>query len=374
MIDLSSALYLEMRHAHHDIPGWRQMTTGVPASVREDVRSIAVGQAIAGMQGLERGLTGASTLHLFEDLYSWLADMPVTLYVDEFVYPVARCGIEKLTVKGIPIHPYRHQQAAHLAVLMRRSANKNRIPVVLTDGWCPQCGRPAPLHPITGLLARHGGIGVMDDTQALGLLGERSAGRAGGLRPNNDQWSSAYGRGGGGLLRWSAAPGDRMLSITSLAKSFGVPMAVISGSHRLIGEFRASSGTVDHSSPPSIAHLSAAQRALTINSEEGDCRRRRLFAGVTRFKQRLSMAGISSKGGLFPVQHLGGLSQDSLLSLHQALEKDDIRTVLTKDHQSPVPQLTLLFRAGLRDEEIDRVTDKLIRFYTKKTIHYGNDH
>ena len=377
MIDLRKALYLEMLHAHEQLPGWRQLTTGVPASVSEDVRSRWVGRQIARMQGLEQGMTGASTLHLFADLHAWLADSPVTVFVDEFIYPVARFGIEKLTAKGIRILSYRHQQAAHLAVLMNKWAERHTMPVVLTDGWCPQCGRPAPLPEIAVLLERYGGMGVMDDTQAFGLLGDPgdhaagSAGRSAGLA---DPAGVPYGRGGGGLLRWSSTPPDRMISITSLAKSFGVPMAVISGSGRFIREFKERSRTIDHCSPPSIAHLSAAIHALETNRMEGDCRRQRLFANVLHFKQQLSAAGIRSKGGLFPVQHLDGLPQEKLLALHRWLEKEGIRTVLTKGHRSPGPQLSLLFRAGLRDEEIGMVTEKIIRFYSKKHLYYGNDH
>lgn len=374
MIDLRIALYLEMQHAHKELPGWRQLTTGVPASVREDVRSRWVGRQIARMQGLEQGMTAASTLHLFADLHAWLADSPVTMFVDEFIYPVARFGIEKLTVKGNRILPYRHQQAAHLEVLLNRWADQHTTPVVLMDGWCPQCGRPAPLPEIALLLERYGALGVMDDTQAFGLLGDPGgcAIAPEGFATAPEAWP--YGRGGGGLLRWSGAPPDRMISITSLAKSFGVPMAVISGSERFIRAFRSRSRTIDHCSPPSIAHLSAAIHALEYNRTEGDCRRRRLFAHVSHFKQQLSAAGIRTKGGLFPVQHLDGLPQDTLLNLHRWLEKEGIRTVLTKGHRSPGPQLSLLFRAGHQDEEIGMVTEKIIRFYSKNHLNYGNDH
>jgi 8-amino-7-oxononanoate synthase len=365
MIDLRSALYLEMQHAHEQLPGWRQLTTGVPASVREDVRSRWVGTQIARMQGLEQGMTAASTLHLFADLHAWLADSPVTVFIDEFIYPVARFGIEKLAAKGIRIVPYRHQQAEHLEVLMDRWADKRTTPVVLTDGWCPQCGQPAPLPEIAVLLEKYDGRCVIDDTQAFGLLGRQCPAAP-------EDWP--YGRGGGGLLRWSAAPPDRMISITSLAKSFGVPIAVISGSESFIREFRGSSRTMDHCSPPSIAHLSAAIQALETNRTEGDCRRQRLFGHVLYFKQRLWAAGIRSGGGFFPVQHLDGLARNRLLALHRWLGKEGVQTVLTKGHRSPGPQLSLLFRAGHRDEEIGMVTEMIIRFYRKKQLYHGNEH
>jgi 8-amino-7-oxononanoate synthase len=350
MIDFSSALYLEMNHSRLEIPDWQQLTTGVPASVFEAPLNDIVSRWVARMQGLEQGLTAPSTLHLYTDLYEVLSHRPVAIFMDEYVYPVSGYGIEKMMVKGIPVHPYRHLDARHLGELIESHCAKNIIPVILTDGWCPQCGKPAPLKELAALLETFGGYVVMDDTQAFGLLGQ----------------------GGGGMLRWSEAPVANMISITSLAKSFGVPMAVISGPREFITGLKQHSRIRDHSSPASMADLCAAIHAFDLNFSDGDRRRNRLFANVLFFQQRLAGAGVRVKGGLFPVQHLAGLPRDAALQLHRSLLRDKIRTVLTKGHHSDAPQLSMLFRAGHSQQEIGSLTTRIIRFHHKKYLSYGN--
>ena len=65
------------------------------------------------------------------------------------------------------------------------------------------------------------GLLVIDDTQALGIFGKRTKGE------------SPYGSGGGGSLRWHALQTPRIVAVSSLAKAFGAPVAVVAGSARL---------------------------------------------------------------------------------------------------------------------------------------------
>ena len=65
----------------------------------------------------------------------------------------------------------------------------------------------------------------------------------------------------------------RVLLIYSLAKGFGVPLAVLSGSTRMIQRFVNQSETRMHCSPPAIATLSAAEHALSLNASRGDALR-----------------------------------------------------------------------------------------------------
>ena len=92
---------------------------------------------------------------------------------------------------------------------------------------------------------------MLDDTQALGVLGGR-------------RYGAIYGIGGGGSLR-SPSCRRRSSVISSLAKAFGVPVAALSGSTELVGRFVRESETRVHCSPPSIPVIHAADRALTIN-------------------------------------------------------------------------------------------------------------
>jgi 8-amino-7-oxononanoate synthase len=174
---------------------------------------------------------------------------------------------------------------------------------------------------------------VLDDTQALGLLGHAPG-------PN-----APYGLGGGGSLRWSRVNGPDVLLISSLAKGFGVPVAVLSGRADVVRWFEEKSDTRVHCSPPSIAAIHAAARALAVNEKRGDSLRLRLAHLVRYFRQRLIESGFRAIGGLFPVQTLGSVPGLSAVTLHERLLRLGVRTVLRNGHAGSVPQLTFVLTA-----------------------------
>src|SRR6266487_3621373 len=225
MIDFTSSLYLGMRHSSNELLGWQQLTTGVPAALYEFRRSEQISQQIAQLQGLEKGISAPSTLHLYWDLYGFLSTQQIVVFVDEKIYPVSKYGIERLIVKKIPIHLFRHLDANHLSELVERKLQKFKLPIILTDGWCPQCGRPAPIKDYSEILKPFKGNIIIDDTQAFGILGERRS-------------NAVYGNDGGGILKWLDVNDQNIITITSLAKAFGVPMAVISGNATFISAFK----------------------------------------------------------------------------------------------------------------------------------------
>src|SRR5262249_39774198 len=137
-----------------------------------------------------------------------------------------------------------------------------------------------------------GGMVVVDDTQALGVFGQTPT----RVFP--------YGLGGGGSLRAKGLSDASIVLVSSLAKGFGVPMAIVAGSESSVARFEAGSMTNVHSSPPSFADLRAAERALRINHRSGDALRSRLARLVRRFRCRMLAAGIGVANSVFPVQSL----------------------------------------------------------------------
>ena len=61
---------------------------------------------------------------------------------------------------------------------------------------------------------------MLDDTQALGILGE------------GPTKSNPYGIGGGGSLRWHDVFGPHIIVGSSLAKGFGAPLAAFAAAAR----------------------------------------------------------------------------------------------------------------------------------------------
>jgi 8-amino-7-oxononanoate synthase len=226
---------------------------------------------------------------------------------------------------------------------MVESAMRERLkPIVVTDGFCPRCGEAAPVGAYAQLALRAGGRLVLDDTQALGILGERR-------HP-----AQPYGTGGGGSLRWHDTFGGHIVTCSSLAKGFGVPVAMIAGERGLIERFRQESETRLHCSPPSAAVIHAARAALETNRSRGDALRRWLLHLVIRLRTRLIDAGLTPSGRLpFPVQTFVSARRNAAL-LHDRLQDAGIQGLLTTTCRALAAGLTLLITARHRVAEIER--------------------
>ncbi len=317
MLDFTSSVYLGLRHGSGTLAPWSQLTRGVPAVLGEPSGAPGVAQRLAELMGCARGLLGTSTLHLFWDVFGVLAASPIAIHWDEALYPIVRWGIERASARGTPARRFAHHSPEALWRSLRRSARLGRRPVVVIDGFCPGCGRPAPLREYLEATRAHGGLLVMDDTQALGILGAPAPG-------------APYGRGGGGSPRWSGVAGDDILCISSLAKGFGVPVAVVAGGAPLLRFFEARSETRVHCSPPAVAVIRAAEHALDVNDRHGEALRRGLARRVEFFRARLRSLGLSPVGGLFPVQQVGPLVGRDPVALEERLGRAGVRAVLLR--------------------------------------------
>lgn len=346
MIDFTSALYLGLHHAHARLRPWSQLTLGKPAALSPSPESAALADRLAALIGCERATLGTSTLHLFWDLFGQLARARIAIYVDEGAYPIARWGVERALARGAWVRGFRHFDAAALQVALRRDADSGRVPVVVTDGFCPGCGRHAPLAAYLDSVRAGGGRLIIDDTQALGVYGQ-SVGAA------------PYGCGGGGSLRRQRIAAHRVIVIASLAKGFGVPMAVLAGSADAVERFTRRSETRAHCSPPSVAMLRAAEQALIVNAVQGDWLRDQLAQRVRYFRARLAELTLTAEGGLFPVQTLRLRPAEAAIDLHKRLRDGGIDTVLHRDRDGSGPRVSFIVTVRHRRSEIDRAAKVL---------------
>ena len=287
-----------------------------------------------------------STLHLFWDLLGQLATERVTVLVEEGTYAIARWGAERAAGRGVPVRSFTHHDPGALAACLRRVGPGHR-PIVLCDGICPDCGRVAPLQEYLRMAETHGGLTVVDDSQALGLLGSRSA-------P-----TQPYGAGGGGSARWLGIGGPGLVLISSLAKGLGVPVAVLAGSTPTVRRFELRSETRVHCSPPSAADLHAAGHALAINRKQGDALRRRLADNVALFRGRMRETGMPARGGGLPMQTLEILASHAR-GVHEQLARGGIRAVLRQDRHSGGPLVSLIVTAAHEPEAIEQVVQTLL--------------
>jgi 8-amino-7-oxononanoate synthase len=355
VIDFTSALYLGMRHASGQLPSWGQLTMGVPAALAEPPGTRRLMQAIARLQGCERATFATSTLHLFWDLFALLAREAVAIYMDDGLYPIARWGIERAAARCVPVHSFPHHDADALHNLLKQTARARVKPLVVTDGFSPGSGKPAPLVSYLESARSFGGYLIMDDTQALGIFG------------HTPDAGAPYGHGGGGMLRAVGISDPNVLIASSLAKGFGVPVAVLSGSNKTVEYFKERSDTRVHCSPPSIVHLQAVEHALAVNEREGETLRSRLSQLVCYFRRRLAAIGFSLIDGLFPVQTLINTARLDLIRLHERLLQLGIKTVLHSNRSREEARLSFIITALHTPGQIDAAVSALVQATTFQT-------
>jgi 8-amino-7-oxononanoate synthase len=340
MADFTSALYLGLRHPSSSLAPWEQLTTGWPAALHTPASQLTLARALAGLVGCEQATLGASTLHLFWDLFGML-DRRRAIYMDAGAYPIGRWGVERAAARRIPVQVFTHHDSEALRWLLHHGAARRLRPVVVADGFCPGCGQPAPIAEYLEIIEQRGGLLVLDDTQALGILGHSPCA----------EWP--LGSGGGGSLRLKNAAQPNVVLISSLAKAFGAPLAMLAGSAATVRGFEGKSETRMHTSPPSRAAIHAASRALQINASYGEVLRLRLAQLVRRFCRRLAEIGLQAVGGSFPVQTLGPLPGTDVEALYRHLLRSGVQTVLHRGASAIKPQISFLLNARHAASEID---------------------
>jgi 8-amino-7-oxononanoate synthase len=335
VIDFTSSLYLGLRHASDSLRPWTQLTKGAPAVMGESDLARGVESRLASLQGCEQSVLMRSTLHSFWDVVGQLLNTAQMFIVDEHAYPIARWALTQASARGAPVKEFAHLDPQRASEVIRRAEGYK--PVVVTDGYCPGCGRPAPLKRYERAAAKSGGTVVVDDTQALGILG------SGGSR------AGTWGRGGGGTLQRLGATQPGVVVVASLAKAFGAPLAGVSGPKSFIASLRQSRTRV-HGSPPTAADLRAADRALDVNAARGNALRSRLMRSVVRFRSGLRDLGFSLSRGVFPLISATH-SEISVEELHNILSDRGVATVLNQTCRGPA--LSFLVTTGHRTEQID---------------------
>jgi 8-amino-7-oxononanoate synthase len=280
-----------------------------------------------------------------------LAKLGVTIWMDEATYPIARWGSDRAAALGVPIHRFAHHNAHALERALDRAPVAR--PVIVTDGYCPVQGTHAPLLDYASFAAARNGLLIVDDTQALGVFGRR------------EESINPYGSGGGGSLQYFNLRNPGVVLVSSLAKAFGVPVAMLGGSEPLVESFRGNSATLMHCSPPSAAVISATHQALQLNERMGDSLRRRLSERVVRFRRTL--LDLQAVSTLFPVQPLKLPGGTDTHAFHRDLLSSGIQSVLHRDSSGGGPRISFLLTERHRLSEIDYAVTSLADLIRMKT-------
>lgn len=347
MPDFTSALYLGLWHASGELRPWAQMTTGVPAAVRPVPGAAAVARELCSLQGCAEAELVTSTLHGAWDLGGMIDGRREAVYVDADVYPILRVAALRARIRGVTVRDVGHHEPA---ALERSMYGDRRRPVVLVDGISPAAGGAAPLRAYLEVARRGGGLLVVDDTQAAGILGE-----PGGAVP-------AWGRGGGGSLpHHGLRRAPDVLLLTSFAKALGAPLAALGGSPELIERYRSGADTRVHCSPVSVAAVRALEHALVSNRDHGERLRWLAARAVVRFRRRLGELGVHADGGSLPVQALPQLPLKAAAALHRHLLAHGIYAVPQRRLAGAAGREVFVLTARTTDADVDAACKAVAR-------------
>lgn len=342
MLDFTSSLFLDWRHRQITAPGEPSLTSGRPAAMHECPQARALAARVARSQGTDAGVVHRSALHGLIDTIDLAATRAGVVLLDRAAYPTAFTAAAGVAARGIALGTYRHHDVADLDRAADAFAGP---PVVITDGWCGGCGRPAPLPELEHVTAARGGMLIVDDTQALGVIGSGATAKC------------PFGQGGGGTYRWLGATPRHAVLVASLAKAYGAPLAVTTGPtafiHRLGGH-----GSRWQASPPTTVDLTAATRATT--DTHGNTRRRHLLTRlVVQLRAGLRAVGLPVIGLPFPLVSVALTWPDGAARVHRRLARIGVQTLLITSRCQRISTLTFAVTTTHTTAQIDQVLTAL---------------
>lgn len=329
--DFTSALFLGQHHPSGELHPWTQLTTGVPAALRELPEAGKLSSAIAEEQQTESGLVARSALHGMIDVLQALPRAGDLLLVDEGAYPLSQWTCKAAQSRGVRVMTYPHFQPP--AVVPRTRT------WLVTDGWCQGCGRPAPLGALQQLVGKSGGRVIVDDSLAFGVLGRRTV--VGGFGD------------GTGTVRWASLKHDGVVWLASLVKAYGAPVTVITGDQPTITRLARHGGNRLHSSPPSAADLGAGLNA--IRNSRIPRLRARLWRLTRWLRQAFRNLGLPPLGLPFPIV---GTPVDSLQLARRwrsGLAGRGVQALVQLPRCQPGALLSAVVRADHSQTDLDRL-------------------
>jgi glycine C-acetyltransferase len=183
-------------------------------------------QAVAKLVGTDDALVYPSGYHADAGVFEALLSDRDYVFCDEMIRPGLADGIRLSRAR---VYAFRNGDMDHLEDRLKRS-RAARFRVIATDGVFPITGRIANLTEIHALAAKYHAIVVVDDSEGIGVLGNRKEGTHGslGLTEKIDLVAASFGKAlGGGAGGFVAGPGTLVgwlrqksrthLSATSLA-------------------------------------------------------------------------------------------------------------------------------------------------------------
>jgi 8-amino-7-oxononanoate synthase len=248
-----------------------------------------------------------------------------------------------------PFRVYKHKNTPQLVRYLDQRERSAR-PVIVTDGIFSMDGDLAPLPDLFKIIERRGGLLIVDDAHATGVIG-----------PEGKGTFDHYGR----------LHGDA-IEIGTLGKALGSYGAYAAGPAHVIRELIQSSRSLIYSTAPAPGSIAAAIESLDIISKEPD-RRERLQLSRDRILAGMAQLGIRYEAHVSPIfPVIIGSEKDTVFFsealLAQGIYIPSIRPPTVPDGTS---RLRLTISSEHTLEQIDRLIDSfsvVLRSNPKLTV------
>jgi 7-keto-8-aminopelargonate synthetase-like enzyme len=205
--------------------------------------------------------------------------------------------------------PFRHRDPATLREALRSELLPGERPVVLTDGIFPITGEIAPLPDYLDAVREYGGLVLVDDAHALGVLGDNGRGTAEEFHIQD----------------------ETCLSCASLAKALGGFGGLIGGKAGWIDSLEQNSGFYLGASPPPLAVTAASGAGLRLARENPQWREN-LWKNAAQARRGLSKLGISCEMTRSPILCIPAESGLNLAAISSGLLDRGIAVSLVRGY------------------------------------------
>ena len=286
---------------------------------------------LAKLKGTEAACVFGSGYLANAGIIPALAGRGDLILIDELAHSSMHTGAR---LSGAAIMPFRHNDAAHLRVLLDSERTKFKHALILTEGVFSMDGDLAPRPEVSDIANRTDAWLMSDDAHGIGVLGQ---GRG-----------SAYA---------TNPPADMPLQMGTLSKAIGSYGGYLCGSRAVIDLMQNRARTLVYSTGLPPAALGAAIAALDIIESDPD------FAALPVRKARAFTRAAnlpSAESSIVPVT-IG--DADAALRASALLEDEGFLVIAIRPPTVPegTARLRVTFNAAQPDDAIERLAG-LIRY------------
>lgn len=264
-------------------------------------------------------------------LLQTLRDKYDVIIMDETSHFAVKDAVNSI---GKKVLTFKHRDAENLKKVVVKGLKPDERPVLCTDGIFPTFGVIAPIPDYVEILKPYGGLFVLDDAHAVGVLGAR----------------------GRGTFEYYGLKGENLYFSGTLSKAFGGEGGFICGSKEFIEKAKTITGIYSGATPTGNATAAASAKGIEIVKSHPEMRQQ-LYKNVELAKKGLRKLGFPMNDTPVPIVTWSLKSADEMLRVHKALMDRSIIVPYSKYVGAPAGGV---LRASIFSEHTEEQINRLI--------------